>query len=228
MNKHIVLIPGALTTSRLWYHQEQYFHKHCRFHYPDLLNSASILEMAQRIRLLPLKKFTLMGFSMGGYVALEAYRLIPEKIEKLILINSAAEVLSPRGKIERERSLELIDKGKFDFLVKLIFKNSIYDVAKYDGLLPLAQTMARAVGADNYKKQLHAMLTKPDHKSLLPEIVCPTLCIASRQDKVMPVKRSEYMAQNIKNAKLIYVDQCGHMALLEQPNRINKILEDWL
>ena len=228
MNKDIVLIPGALATPSLWYHQETNLQSSSRFHHVDVLNSDSIIEMATRFAAISPEKFTLIGFSMGGYVALELYRHIPEKIEKLILINSAAKIVPEKGQLERERSLDLINKGKFDFLIKLIFKNSIYDKNKHRTLLPVAQEMAHDVGVENYKNQLTAILNKPDHSSLLSTINCPTLLLASKQDNVMPVERSEHMEKQIKNSKLIYMEQCGHMATLEQPDSINQILTGWL
>lgn len=226
MDKDIVLIPGALATPKLWHQQEKIFHQ--RIHHVDVLNSNSIIEMAQRFVPLSPKQFTLIGFSMGGYVALEIYHLIPERIEKLILINSGAKMLSEKGQLERERSLDLIQKKKFDFLIKLIFKNSIYDKGKQNDLLPLAQEMALEVGVDNYKNQLNAILRKPDHSALLLDIKCPTLLIASKQDNVMPTERSEHMAKQIKKSKLIYIEHCGHMAMLEQPNVVNQILAGWM
>ncbi|HAT2116473.1 TPA: alpha/beta fold hydrolase [Legionella pneumophila] len=228
MNKDIVLIPGALATPKLWNLQEIFFQESKKFHYIDVLNSNSIEDMAHRFTSIAPKEFTLIGFSMGGYIALELCRHIPDKIEKLILINSAAKLVSEKGQLERERSLDLMNKGKFDFLIKLIFKNSIYDKEKHNVLLPLAQEMAQEVGVENYKNQLNAILNKPDHSSSLSSIECPTLLIASKQDNVMPIERSEHMAKNIKHSELIYIEECGHMAMLEQPDKINRILADWL
>lgn len=228
MNMDIVLIPGALATPKIWYQQEIFFQQSKQLHYVDVLNSDSIVEIAHRFTSIAPKKFTLIGFSMGGYIALELYRLIPNKIEKLILINSAAKLVSEKGQLERERSLDLMNKGKFDFLINLIFKNSIYDKKKHNALLPFVQEMAQEVGVEHYRNQLNAILNKPDHSSLLSSIECPTLLIASKQDNVMPIERSEHMAKNIKRSELIYIEECGHMAMLEQPDKINQILADWI
>ncbi|HFL2714601.1 TPA: alpha/beta fold hydrolase [Legionella pneumophila] len=228
MSRDIVFIPGALATSRLWDHQSNYFQNDQHLHFVDVLNSQSIEEMADRYIPIAPKKCILIGFSMGGYIALELYRLIPERIEKLILINSGAKLISEKGQLERERSLDLINNGKFEFLIKLIFKNSIYDKEKHKLLLPLAQKMAQEVGVENYKNQLNAILNKPDHSSLLPHIRCPTLLIASKEDLVMPNERSEHMAHNIPNSELVYLEACGHMAMLERPEKINQIVKDWM
>lgn len=228
MGKDIVLIPGALASSRFWHHQEYYFKEKARLHYVDVLNGFSITEIAERFSETAPAKFTLIAFSMGGYVALELFHYIPHKIDKLVLINSAARVVSEKGKEERKRSLTLINKGKFDFLINVIFQNSIYDKNKHSFLLPLLQSMAHEVGAEKYVIQLKAILNKSDHSSLLSIIECPTLLLASRQDNIMPIERSEHMAEHIKHSKLIYLEECGHVAPLEQPNLLNKILSDWL
>lgn len=61
----IVLIPGALATENIWSQQEVLF-KQKRVHFVDVLNSDCITEMASRYVLFAPKKFTLIGFSMGG------------------------------------------------------------------------------------------------------------------------------------------------------------------
>lgn len=213
MNREIVLIPGALSTPQIWKHQVKYFDSNTQCHYLDILNSESIAEMAKRFIPIAPPRFTLIGFSMGGYVALELMQLIPDRIERLILINSAAKIVSEKGKLERERSLELIKNGKFDFLIKLIFKNSIYNTNEFNHLLPFIEEMAHQVGAENYIKQLNAILNKSDHSPLLSTINCPTLLIASKEDNVMPNERSEHMAKQIKGSSLVYLEQCGHMAM---------------
>lgn len=228
MKKDIVLISGALATPKLWQHQVELMQKTMNVHYVDVLQSDSISEMAIRFAQNAPEQFTLIGFSLGGYVALELFRHVPNRIKKLILINSGAKPISEKGQLERERSLDLIEKGKFDFLVKLIFKNSIHNKNKHDSLLPLAQEMAHEVGPENYKYQLKAILDKPDHLSILSMIKCPTLLLASQHDKVMPYKHSEHMATHIQHSELRYLENCGHLATLEQPETINDIISGWL
>jgi pimeloyl-ACP methyl ester carboxylesterase len=223
MNKDIVFIPGTLANSKFWHHQECYFQKKAQLHHLDMLNGFSITEIAKRFAETKLKKITLIAFSMGGYVALELFHYIPHKIEKLVLINSAARLVSEKGKKERERSRALIHKGKFDFLISLIFQNSVYNKNKYPILLPLLQSMAHEIGDKKYLIQLDSILNKPDHSSLLSTIRCPTLILASKQDNIMPIECSEYMMKHIKHSKLIFLEKCGHAAPLEQPDLLNKI-----
>ena len=210
-------ISGALATPTFWHNQEHHFKNKVRIHHASDSTGQSIAEMADNISKNLPKKITIIGFSLGGYIALELMRQIPNQIEKLVLINAGARAVCEKGQSERERSLDLINKGKFDFLVNLIFKNSIHDKNKRHELLPLLKTMAHSVGAERYIQQLTAILNKPDQTELLTTIQCPTLLIASKQDNVMPTDRSEHMAAHIKGSQLVYVENCGHMAPLEQP-----------
>ena len=228
MNRDIVLISGALTTPELWKHQKPTFQFRANIHYLDVLNSDSISEMATRFITNAPPKFTLIGFSMGGFVALELMGLIPNQIEKLILVNSSARAISENGRLDRERLLDLIEKDKFDFLIKLMFKKSFINDAKRNALLPFVEHMAYQVGSDNYAKQLNAIINKPDHSALLLGIKCPTLLVASRRDRVMPNERSEHMAQLINESKLIYLEHCGHMPMLEEPELFNQKILEWL
>ena len=157
----IVLIPGALATPEFWHHQEHHLQGKMRIHHAPDFSGQTMAEMANNIIANFPEKFTLIGFSLGGYIALELMRQIPHRIEKLVLINAAARAVCEKGQSERERSLDLINKGKFDFLVNLIFKNSIHDKKKYHELIPLLKTMAQEIGAERYIQQLTAILNKP-------------------------------------------------------------------
>lgn len=226
--KDLLLIPGSLCTSEIWRYNLSFLkQKFTNIHQLDVCNSSSITDMAKRyLSLLP-DKFSILSFSMGGYIALDLFQYIPERIESFIVINGGARELCQRGKDERQRSVELIEKGRFDFLINRIFKNSIHDQAKKESLLPLLKNMAVEIGPDNYKLQLTAMINKHEQEFILPKISCPTLIMTGKQDQVMPNERAEHMASHISMAELIYLDNCGHMATLEQPELINEILLNW-
>lgn len=227
MSKKILLISGSLCTSELWKHQRELL---SGFDVEELkvIGSESISELAKGYKPSNHEKVTVIAFSMGGYIALELFRFIPETIERLVIINGSARELCQRGKDERLRSVQLIEKGKFDFLVSRIFKNSIFNADKREQLIPLLQKMAFDIGAENYKKQLLAMINKHEQSFILSEIQCPVLIISGRQDTVMPSERAEHLHANIKNSKLVYLEDCGHIAVLEKPDEVNQILKEWL
>jgi pimeloyl-ACP methyl ester carboxylesterase len=228
MYRKLLFIAGTLATEKIWHMQASLFAKNWQVGYLELDNTPSISSIAEHYSAQSPDKFSIIAFSMGGYVALDLFRFIPNKIEKLILINSAAKALCQKGKEERQRSIALIEKGKFNFLIDQIFINSVYKSANNPKLISFLKAMAHEVGADYYHAQLTAMVNKPDQTDILNTIPCPVLLIAGRQDNVMPNERSEHMAAHIPNADLVYLNNCGHTAMLEQPQCMNDILLNWL
>jgi len=228
MLKDLLLIPGSLSTPELWHHNIDELQNHfTNIHHMDVCNSDSITDMAKRYLPYAPEKFSIISFSMGGYIALDLFQFIPDRIESLVIINGGARELCQRGKDERQRSVELVEKGRFDFLVNRIFKNSIYNEEQQTTNIPLLKTMAYEIGPDNYINQLKSMINKHEQEAILSKITCPTLIISGKKDRVMPNERAEHMANHIANAELVYIEDCGHMAMLEQPEKINKLLINW-
>lgn len=231
---NIFFISGAISTVKFWQNQESYFNEQnkqiTKLIYAPIITTSinSFTEHAQIIAENFPENAVVIAFSMGCYTALELIKFIPGRINKLILINGAATALSQQGKLERKRSIELIENNKFDLLINLIFKKSIYDKNKYSNLSNQLIEMAHKIGSDNYQQQLSLMIDKPDQSEILSSITCPTLIISSRQDKIMPITRSIYLKEKIPQAELEYINQCGHLAPLEQSDKINKILINWL
>jgi pimeloyl-ACP methyl ester carboxylesterase len=54
------------------------------------------------------------------------------------------------------------------------------------------------------------------------------LLVAGRADAVCPVALHEEMAAAIPGARLVVIEQCGHLSSLEQPQTITALLRDWL
>jgi pimeloyl-ACP methyl ester carboxylesterase len=52
--------------------------------------------------------------------------------------------------------------------------------------------------------------------------------LCGRQDQLTPLENSAEMAQAIPRAKLIVVEECGHMSTLERPQAVNKAMREWL
>jgi 3-oxoadipate enol-lactonase len=56
----------------------------------------------------------------------------------------------------------------------------------------------------------------------------PTLVITGDQDRVYPPELAERIARRIPGAKLAVLEDCGHLSNLEQPERFNQVLLDFL
>ncbi|NIN69600.1 MAG: alpha/beta fold hydrolase [Anaerolineae bacterium] len=62
----------------------------------------------------------------------------------------------------------------------------------------------------------------------LGEIGCPTLVLCGEDDLLTPAKYARYLEENIPNATLNTVPGAGHMVMLEQPEQVNRAIEEFL
>jgi pimeloyl-ACP methyl ester carboxylesterase len=92
---------------------------------------------------------------------------------------------------------------------------------------PLKAMVMRA-NPDQHRRQIRALLDRPDARPLLPAITCPTLVMVGRQDRWSPLAQHEEIAALIPNATLVVIEDSGHMAPVEQPEAVTRALLAWL
>jgi pimeloyl-ACP methyl ester carboxylesterase len=95
-------------------------------------------------------------------------------------------------------------------------------------LTTILAAMADRVGRKAFLRQQQAILRRPDSSPDLAAIGCPTLLLCGRQDPIAPPALQQQMAEAIKGARQVVVDDCGHLSPLERPEAVTKALRDWL
>ena len=187
---------------------------------PDLARSA--LEQA------PQGNFALAGHSMGGYVALEIMRQAPGRITRLALLNTNARPDTPESTQNRQRLMALADKD-FEGVVTALLPKLMTEAHLQDPVLTgIVGAMALATGKEAFKRQERAIIGRIDSRPHLGKIACPTLVVAARDDQLMPVAVLKELADGIPGARLEVVDDCGHMATIEQPFVVTRLMREWI
>ena len=187
---------------------------------PDLARSA--LEQA------PEGSFALAGHSMGGYVALEIMRQAPQRVTRLALLNTNARPDTPESTQNRQRLMALADKD-FEGVVTALMPKLMTKAHLQDPVLAgIIGAMALATGKEAFKRQERAIIGRIDSRPHLGGIACPTLVIAARDDQLMPVAVLKELADGIPGARLEVVDDCGHMATIEQPFVVTRLMREWI
>lgn len=195
----------------------------------DLARSNSIAALARdALDQAPAGRFALLGHSMGGYVALELMRQAPERVERLALLNTHARPDSAEATENRRRLMALAER---DFpaviaalLPKLMTERHLQDPVR----VGIIDSMALAVGKEAFVRQQEAIIARIDSRPHLKDIRCPTAVIAGRDDQLMPVELLKELADGIPVSRLTVIEDCGHMAALEQPARVLAALIEWL
>jgi pimeloyl-ACP methyl ester carboxylesterase len=195
----------------------------------DLTRHDSIAGMAAAMLAEMPEYFSLVGLSMGGYVAQEIMRQAPHRVGRLALLDTSARADSDEQHARRHGLVELAGKGHFkgvtpQLLPQLIGRDRLTDTALVDTIM----AMAERVGHDAFLRQQTAIMGRPDGRADLGRIACPTLVLCGRDDAVTPVALHEEMAAAIPGAELVVVEDCGHLSTIERPEAVNAALRRWL
>lgn len=174
-------------------------------------------------------RFTLIGLSLGGYLAFEIIRRQLQRIERLVLIDTTAVADHPARRAGRLADIAKVSKGGIEALIPEL-PARWFDPAHVQRaeLTNLMAAMARSIGARGQLNQQTAMLSRPDSHADLERVRVPTLLVCGREDPVTPVHDHEAMAARVPGARLEIIESCGHLSTIEQPEVVTRVLRNWL
>jgi pimeloyl-ACP methyl ester carboxylesterase len=165
---------------------------------------------------LKIQRASLVGNSLGGWVAAAFALKHPERVDRLVLSDAAgyaalAKTMDPRAL----HALRLASREDIRYLGPLTFhdKRFYQDV---DGAFK-----QRITAGDSYTigRLLDAMISEDDVvDNRLQRINRPTLVIWGRDDKLIPLSFGEQFHQEIAHSRLQIIDNCGHMPQVECPD----------
>lgn len=226
---NLVLLPGLLCDARLWAHQAESLADVAAVSVADLTQHDSVTAMALAVLDDAPETFALAGLSMGGYVAQEIMRLAPHRVERLALLDTSARRDTDEQLARRQRLVDMAQLGKFKGVTpKLLPFLILPDRLEDQWLSSTVMAMAENVGQDAYLRQQRAIMGRVDSVPSLAHIDCPTLVVCGRQDGLTPLERSEEIADGIPGAKLVVIEECGHLSTLERPHAVSAVMRYWL
>ncbi|MBV7378233.1 alpha/beta fold hydrolase [Maritimibacter dapengensis] len=229
MKEPILLIPGACCDSRVFAAQIPYLSKTHVVQVAHLADAASIREMAaDTIHNAP-PRFALCGYDMGGMVAMEILRRVPERVTRLCLISTTPVTESPEQAAWREPQIVKAQAGRLGEAVKeALPTEALAPGERRDATMRVMQDMAETLGAETFVRHSRAMQRRPDSQKVLTVTRVPTLVMCGAHDTITSEKRHTFMAELIPYAELAVIDDAGHVPTLETPEKTNIALGAWM
>ena len=225
----LVLLPGLLCDHVLYEHQTKSLSDVAEPTVADLTGHDSIADMAAHVLTTAPPSFALAGLSMGGYVAQEIMRQAPERVQRLALLDTSARPDTPEQTKTRKGLLSLATRGRFKGVTPHILPMLIHtDRLEDDELTGPVMRMAEGVGQEAFVRQQTAIMGRIDSRPSLQEVTCPTVVICGREDVLTPPEMAAEIADGIAGAKLVIVEDCGHLSTLERPRTVSAVLRFWL
>ncbi|GAA2712869.1 3-oxoadipate enol-lactonase [Micromonospora olivasterospora] len=164
------------------------------------------------------------GLSLGGMVGMWLATCAPERIDRLALLCTSAS-LGPaegwrqRAATVREAGIEAIA----DAVVGRWFTPSF--AAAQPHLVATYRAMLTNTPAAGYAASC-AAIAAMDQRADLGRVTAPTLVIAGADDLATPVEHAVEIVERITGARLALVDQAAHLANVEQPEVVSRLLQE--
>lgn len=243
----VVLIHGLAGCCHFWRHNLEPLGQHFSVYAPDLPGHGGsapaeeyTLPYAARfvtrfLDHLGLPQASLVGNSLGGLIALETASAFPDRVERLVLVDSAG-----LGR-HVPWSLRLLTvPGLGEVLAhptRLTLRLSLYQMFYQPGKVSVAELW----GNGRFSWQARTLLSiirqgadlrglKPlarrDHK--LGLVRQPTLIVWGMEDHVFPVSQAHRAHQRLPGSRLCLIPGCGHLPQWEHPERFNQLVAEFL
>lgn len=229
----LVLIPGLLCDGTVWPSQRAALEDIADIRIADHGLQDSLEGMARAILEGAPARFAIAGHSMGGRVAFEVYRLAPERISGVALMDTGSHPLPPGEAGEREVAgrLALLETARRDgmramareWVQGMVHPRRLGDAPLIEAIL----TMFEAKSPQIYEAQTRALINRPDATPVMPTIRCPTLVLCGHEDSWSPVQRHLEMAAAIPGSTFVDVPDCGHMCTMERPDAVSAAMRTW-
>lgn len=234
VKQDLILVPGLMCDETVWTHQTAALRELA--HIRIAVNGArdSLVDMAQAIIAQAPPRFAIAGHSMGGRIALEVIRKVPERVSALALLDTGYAPIARGEAGDREAA------GRFALL----------DLARREGMRVMGAQWARGMvhparlgdeplmnaildmierkTPELYEAQIKALLARPDAGPVLGTVRCPTLVLCGEDDSWAGVGRHQEMSAAIRGSTLRVIPECGHMATMERPEAVSEALAQWL
>jgi pimeloyl-ACP methyl ester carboxylesterase len=197
--------------------------------------SKRIVEIAQG---LGLDRFSIIGHSMGGQIAMcVASQIAPEKVERLVTVDGIVcgklkayienGIIGFTNVARHFRKLysiwgRLLD---YDIFVRGIFKTWFYKIDAVPRQL-WAKDREMAFREEVYISANEAgkAIQKVNLETALPKIIASTLTIFGERDAVVPISDGYLVEKMVQGSQLEIIEDCGHFPMYEKAEEFEQIV----
>ena len=235
----IVLLHGFLENKKMWLEYSNLFSEKYRVVAIDLLghgesdclgyvhkmedNAGAVNEVLEHLNI---EKATIVGHSMGGYVGLAFAELYPEKIQKLVLLNSTSKEDSAEKKLNRTRAIKAVKQNYVNFvslaIANLFSENNRIRLAEE---IEKVKTEALKTPLQGIIASQEGMKIRKDREELVRKKLFPILLILGKKDPVLNYEESLSQIEDTTVELVSFED--GHMSQIENKEALKAILLDF-
>ena len=231
----LLLVPGLMCDHTSWAPMLPYLNPHIAYTTIDHGDADSLVAMAERILENAPAVFDLAGHSMGGRVALEVMRLAPRRVRRLALLGTGyrAKESGEAGAEELRKRQVLLDIARtqsvramaIEWVKPMVAPSRLSDTVFVEQII----TMICRKSEDIFKRQIKALIERPDASDVLSQVQIPTLVMAGAFDSWATPAQHQEIANHIPaKPEVAVIAPSGHMMMMEEPQLVAQQLNQWL
>lgn len=232
----VVLLHGFLENSQIWKEFIPLLNKNHQVIIMDLFGHGKTPSHAEEhsmglyadavnfvLEHLKIKKMALIGHSMGGYISMAYLEKYPDKVDRLLLMDSSTETDSEKRLKEREQVIKIVKKHQKAFVqmgVGNLFAPQSKE--KYEAKINWLIDEAMKITPNDIIAAVRGMKNRKDRTDILKNYTGKKWIIAGEDDGLLPVQNLKNIAKTT-NAELFVLPD-GHMSYIEQQPAVEKLL----
>ena len=176
------------------------------------------------------KAATVVGHSMGGFVALKCCELFPDRFEKLVLLNSYPYSETDESRAIRAREQAVINSEHLATLAEL----SIPKMFHPDNLRAMDEKIRETVelcethDPAGIIASVKGIIQKEDSSAWLASCTIPVLSVCGDSDALVTEEIRSKMAADCPNVKQVILPKCGHNVFLECPEKTLELIREFV
>ena len=229
MAEPLVLIPGLMADARLFLPQMVALGAARQMQVCLPARGETVEQMSgAMVPGLP-ERFSLLGHGLGGDVALDLVRRVPDRVTRIILMATDPLAEPPATAAAREARMVAARAGRLaQAMREEIPEGALADTPWRTDVMALVADMALGLGEGVFLRQSKALQRRPDMQKTMRKVRLPALVLAGAADTLVPLRRQEFTAQLMPYGALQVIPEAGHLASLEQPEAVSAAVEAFL
>ncbi|MFI3264724.1 MAG: alpha/beta hydrolase [Rikenellaceae bacterium] len=172
------------------------------------------------------KSCTLVGHSMGGYVALAFCKKYPQQLDALVLLSSTPNGDTEEKRTNREREIKLVAAGKKEALSAVAPAAGFAEQNRHR-LAPYIDDLRDQVMItedEGIIALLKGMMLREDQNEMLHTSKVKQMFIFGEKDGYIPKEVAQAVAEAHPQAQVLWLAESGHMGFIEEPEKCAKAL----
>jgi len=176
------------------------------------------------------EKVSIVGHSMGGYLAMAYAAKYQERIASLVLMHSPTRVADIQSIKLRDREGWLLHRGKKDLLLQVTIPSNFApeNLGSMDNALALLYQTSNQVTVEGALRSIYAINQRSNYLGDLQTAHFPILIVIGIYDNVYRAEEQLNEARQISNAEVLMLQHAGHLGFLEEEDLVVKKLSTFL